>query len=136
MENLASPEAIQRDQSTRYSVPHVLDTDQWALSGKWLVSKESALLKTSGGAISYRFQGRDLHLVLGAHDSKPLRFKVTLDGKAPSKDHGADVDAQGNGVIQGQRLYQLVRQSGEIKERTFRIEFLDDGAEAFAFTFG
>ena len=35
-----------------------------------------------------------------------------------------------------QRLYQLVRQSGDIRERTFSIEFLDAPVDAYAFTFG
>ncbi len=135
-ENFASRETTQNDTAARYSVPRVLEPDQWALSGMWKVGKESAVLQTSGGAISYRFQGRDLHLVLGASNGKPLRFKVTLDGAAPGKDHGADIDAAGIGVIREQRLYQLIRQRGEIRNRTFRIEFLDGGAEAFAFTFG
>ncbi len=43
---------------------------------------------------------------------------------------------QGAGVITGQRLYQLVRQRGGARDRTFEIEFLDPGAPAFAFTFG
>jgi hypothetical protein len=106
------------------------------MSGKWQVSAESAAVKTSGGAISFRFQGRDLHLVLGSGNGKPVRFKVTLDGVAPGADHGTDIDAQGNGVIREQRLYQLIRQSGKISIHTFRIEFLDPDAEAFAFTFG
>ena len=33
-------------------------------------------------------------------------------------------------------LYQLIRQPGPIVDRTFEIEFLDGGVEAFAFTFG
>jgi hypothetical protein len=33
-------------------------------------------------------------------------------------------------------MYQLVRQRGPILDRLFEIEFLDRGAEAFAFTFG
>jgi thioredoxin family protein len=33
-------------------------------------------------------------------------------------------------------LYQLIRQPKPIAERRFEIEFLDPGAEAFAFTFG
>jgi len=135
-QNFASPEAIKQDISSRYSSPRELYPDQWALSGSWQVGKESALLKSSGGKISYRFQGRDLHLVLGAGNGKPLRFRVTLDGVAPGKDHGADIDAAGNGVIREQRLYQLIRQSGKIRDRTFRIEFPDDGAEACAFNFG
>jgi hypothetical protein len=106
------------------------------LRGSWLIGKESTVLQLPGGALSYRFQGRDLHLVLGASNGKPLRFKVTLDGVAPGKDHGVDIDAAGNGVIREQRLYQLVRQNGQSKDRTFRIEFQDGGAEAFAFTFG
>jgi cytochrome c biogenesis protein CcdA/thiol-disulfide isomerase/thioredoxin len=134
--NLASPEAIKQDLAAQYSTPSTLKPNQWALNGKWLVSAESAVLQASGGTISYRFQGRDLHLVLGAPNDKPVRFKVTLDGAAPGADHGADIDAQGNGVIRAQRLYQLVRQRGKIAVHTFRIEFLDADAEAFAFTFG
>ena len=87
--------------------------------------------------IVYRFHARDLHLVLGpAPDGKPVRYRVTIDGKAPGDSHGADVDAEGNGVVSGQRLYQLVRQSGPITDRTFEIEFLDPGVQAYAFTFG
>jgi thiol-disulfide isomerase/thioredoxin len=135
-QNLVSPEAIKQDVAAQYSAPRELKPNQWALHGKWLVSAESAALQASGGTISYRFQGRDLHLVLGSRSDKPVRFKVTLDGAAPGADHGADIDAQGNGVIREQRLYQLVRQSGKIAIHTFRIEFLDADAEAFAFTFG
>ncbi len=136
MQNLASPEVIKQDLAAQYSTPSTLKPNQWALNGKWLVSAESAALQASGGTISYRFQGRDLHLVLGSHNDKPVRFKVTMDGAAPGADHGADVDEQGNGVIHEQRLYQLVRQSGKVAVHTFRIEFLDADAEAFAFTFG
>jgi hypothetical protein len=38
--------------------------------------------------------------------------------------------------VTGQRLYQLVRQTGSVKDRTFSIEFLDPGVSAYAFTFG
>jgi hypothetical protein len=59
-----------------------------------------------------------------------------VDGAAPSNSHGTDVDADGQGVVTGQRLYQLVRQSGPVTDRTFEIQFLDPGVQAFAFTFG
>jgi len=135
-ENFASPEAIQKDIPANYSAPQKLKVDAWSLSGKWQISHESATLKASKGTISFHFQGRDLHLVLGSPNGKPVRFKVTLDGKALGDNHGSDTDAQGYGIIHEQRLYQLVRQHSEIKDRIFRIEFLDAGAEAFAFTFG
>jgi hypothetical protein len=38
--------------------------------------------------------------------------------------------------VREQRLYQLVRQPKPIMDRTFAIDFLDAGVEAFAFTFG
>ena len=135
-QNFSSPELINKDVSYQYSTPTSLKLNQWALSGKWEIGDQSTLLKKSGGAISYRFYGRDLHLVLGSHNGKPIPFKVTIDGITPNGEHGVDIDSHGNGVIKEQRLYQLIRQSGEVREHTFKIDFLDDGAEAFAFTFG
>ena len=67
---------------------------------------------------------------------KPVRFRVTIDGAPPGDSHGTDVDAGGQGVVTGQRLYQLVRQSGAIADHTFEIRFLDPGVQAYAFTFG
>jgi hypothetical protein len=47
-----------------------------------------------------------------------------------------DIDAEGNGVVMTQRLYQLVRGSGAVADHTFEIRFLDPGVQAYAFTFG
>ncbi len=133
-QNMASPDALRKNKAAHYTTPDLLEMDHWALSGKWRITAESATSQTSGGTLSYNYRGRDLHLVMGA--GQPVRFRVTLDGIPPGKNHGADTDEAGNGVLHEQRLYQLIRQDGLIKERTFRIEFLDSGAEAFAFTFG
>jgi cytochrome c biogenesis protein CcdA/peroxiredoxin len=133
---LASPEALQRDAPGEYSAPAQLELNEWALQGTWRVSAQSAVLQAAGGAISFRFVGRDLHLVSGSKDGKPVHCKVTLDGKAPGAAHGADIDAAGNGLLSEQRLYQLIRLPNEPGEHIFRIEFPDGGVEAFAFTFG
>ena len=69
-------------------------------------------------------------------DGKPVRFRVTINGAAPGDDHGVDVAADGTGTIRDERLYQLVRQSGPVSDRTFTIEFLDPGVRAYSFTFG
>jgi hypothetical protein len=101
------------------------------------VHAHAATLDQFGGSISFRFQGRDLHLVLGpASNGKPVRFRVTLDGKAPGADRGMDIDAGGYGTVTTQRLYQLVRQAHGTGARMFKITFLDPGAHAYAFTFG
>jgi hypothetical protein len=47
-----------------------------------------------------------------------------------------DTDEQGNGKVVDHRLYQMIRQSGTIDDRTFEIEFLDPGVQVFSFTFG
>jgi len=101
------------------------------------VGGEQASANAAGSRIAYRFRGRDLHLVLGPTVAgKPVRFRVTIDGKAPGGDHGVDAGADGAGTVTDQRLYQLVRQAGPVRDRTFEIQFLDPGVQAFAFTFG
>jgi cytochrome c biogenesis protein CcdA/thiol-disulfide isomerase/thioredoxin len=135
-ENFVSPGGFERNRAKQYTAPAQLRRNDWALTGTWTVSDENAA-GTAGSRITFRFHARDLHLVLGpGPDGKPVRFRVTLDGVAPGNDRGVDIDADGNGVIREQRLYQLIRQSDGVRDRTFTIEFLDAGAHAFAFTFG
>jgi thiol-disulfide isomerase/thioredoxin len=136
-EHFASAEPIAKDSRKTYSPQPRLSLNQWALGGSWKVGEESAVLQSVPGKIVFRFHARDLHLVLGpAKNGKPIRFVVKLDGTAPGDDHGADTDASGAGTVQGNRLYQLIRQKGAVEDRTFEIDFLDPGVEAFAFTFG
>ena len=120
-----------------YTVPPKLSLNQWALGGSWTVSQESAVANSAQTRIAFHFQARDLHLVLGPGPAaKPVRFRVRLDGAAPGADHGTDVDADGNGTVSEERLYQLIRQSGDVRDRVFEIEFLDPGVVGYAFTFG
>ena len=108
-----------------------------ALAGDWDVGPARAALANEAGAIVFRFHARDLHLVLGPSAAgQAIRFRVLIDGNPPAEAHGADIDAQGMGVVNGQRLYQLIRQDGPVTDRQFEIEFSDPGAQAFAFTFG
>jgi len=114
-----------------------LGLNEWTLAGEWKVGDEAAQLQRSGGRLAFRFRARDLHLVLGpAAEGRAVKFRVRLDGQPPGPDRGSDVDANGFGTIDGHRLYQLVRQSPPGRERLFEIEFLDTGANAYAFTFG
>ena len=134
--SFASPEGLAADTARTYTV-ETPDLNAWGFGGTWTVGAERAVLDQPGGRIAYRFSARDLHLVLSpAADGKPVRFKVTIDGRAPGADHGADIDAAGRGTVSSTRLYQLVRQAGAVEARTFEIRFLDPGVEAYAFTFG
>jgi hypothetical protein len=114
-----------------------LSLNHWALSGDWTVEKQSTVLNKANGRIVYRFHARDLHLVMGsAARGTSVRFRVLIDGQLPGIAHGIDVDDQGNGIVNEQRLYQLIRQPKPIADHFFDIEFLDSGVEAFVFTFG
>ncbi len=131
-----SPEGLKADTAADYSIANP-GLNQWGLTGTWTVGPEQATLNKAGGGITYRFSARDLHLVLGpSADGKPIRFQVTVDGKAPGANHGSDIDADGNGTVTTTKLYQLVRQSSDVTARNFEIRFFDPGVQAYAFTFG
>ena len=135
-ENFVSPGGAVRDKPHTYAEgsPRL---NEWSLLGDWTIKAEHAVLDQKDGSIVYKFRARDLHLVLGPPpDGKKIRFLVKIDGKAPVASHGSDVDARGEGAVTEQRLYQLVRQSGQVTDHTFEIQFLDPGVEAYAFTFG
>jgi cytochrome c biogenesis protein CcdA/thiol-disulfide isomerase/thioredoxin len=135
-ENFVSPGGAVPDAPRLYTAAPTR-LNEWGLKGEWTIGSEHATLDQKYGGIVYRFHSRDLHLVLGpGMDGKPVRFRVTIDGEGPGESRGGDVDADGHGIVTGQRLYQLVRQAGTIVDRTFEIRFLDAGVEAFAFTFG
>jgi len=132
-----SPGGERKDQAFAYALPGAYQPDGWGLGGSWTVGKESATSMAPGAKVVFRFHARDLHMVLGAASAKPVRFRITIDGKPPGDDHGVDVDAQGNGLVTGQKLYQLVRQKAVGQnDRIFQIEFLDPGVQAYTFTFG
>jgi hypothetical protein len=119
-----------------YELPERLRLNHWALAGEWTIGSENVVLDQAGGSIAFRFHARDAHLVLSPGTREPIPFRVLVDGQAPGPSHGVDVDEAGNGVLQAGRMYQLVRQHGEIRDRTVEITFLEPGAEAYVFTFG
>jgi thiol-disulfide isomerase/thioredoxin len=133
----ASPGGEHSNKSRIYKYPNRLDINHWALKGDWTVGKEAVALNAVGGRIAYRFHARDLHLVMGpAVRGTSVSFRVLIDGHPPGTSHGSDVDEQGDGTVTEQRLYQLIRQPEPAADRSFEIEFLGSGVEAFDFTFG
>jgi thiol-disulfide isomerase/thioredoxin len=133
----ASAEEMAPGKRQHYTTTARLRLNQWALEGDWTIEQEAIRVAQAPGRIVSRFHARDLHLVMGpGKEGTSIRFRVTIDGQAPGAAHGIDIDEGGAGMLTEQRLYQLLRQPGPIGDRTFVIEFLDPGAEAFAFTFG
>jgi len=136
-QNFSSPEKPRNARPGNYTLPAHLTLNHWALAGNWTVSGDAVRLQQANGRIAYRFQARDVNLVMGSGTpGHPVKFRVLIDGKPPEQAHGTDVDARGFGESSEPRLYQLIRQHGPIVERLFEIEFLEPGAQAFSFTFG
>jgi len=135
-DHFVSPGGVVQDESHAYAAGEP-QLNEWSLVGKWTIGEERAQLDEKDGSIVYRFHARDLHLVLGPSvEGSKIRFRITIDGKAPGEAHGMDADAEGNGVVTTQRLYQLIRAPEPIADHTFEIRFLDPGVQAYAFTFG
>jgi thiol-disulfide isomerase/thioredoxin len=136
-EGFRSPGGATRNRGRIYEPAPDLERGTWDLTGSWTVGSEFITPASAGALLRYRFHARDAHLVLGgAADGQPVRFRVTIDGKAPGASHGSDIDANGWGTLREDRLYQLVRQSGAIADRTVSISFEKPGIRAYVFTFG
>jgi len=135
--SFASPGGISLDRRHRYDRPDRLEPAHWSLTGDWTIETERAVSNERNGRIEIAFHARDVHLVMGpAQPGASIPFRVSIDGEAPGGASGTDVDGEGAGVLDRPRMYQLVRQPGEITDRVFGIEFLGEGAAGFAFTFG
>ena len=129
-EGFASPGGAVAE-SRLYRIPESLPLNQWAVAGHWTIEQEKATLDHAGGSIAFRFQARDANLVMrpgpGASRSRSGCWSTA---RPPGPSHGADTDADGNGVLGSGRCYQLVREQGEVLERTLEITFDQPGAQA------
>jgi thiol-disulfide isomerase/thioredoxin len=134
---MAAPDGLQADESHDYTPPTQMRLNEWAPAGGWAISARAATATAANARLAYRFQARDVNLVMGpAQRGTSIPFRVYLDGELATGAHGTDVDADGTGTVTEQRTYQLIRQPAPISERVFEIEVLDPGVELFCFTFG
>jgi thiol-disulfide isomerase/thioredoxin len=134
-ERFAAPGGSAFDERRAYEAPQ-LRFGEWALAGEWTIGRERVVLEAPSGSIVVRYEARDAHLVLNSEATEPIPFRVLVDGAAPGRSHGVDVDEDGSGLLREGRMYQLVREHDAVRERTLEIAFLEPGAEAYAFTFG
>jgi hypothetical protein len=119
------------------AAPDGLALNEWTLAGQWTLEDEAAVLDAPGGSLAYRFDARDLNLVLTPPAAGgEIDFTVRLDGEPPGEAHGVDVDGDGTGTVTEPRCYQLVRQPDGARERTFAIAFGAPDVRAYVFTFG
>lgn len=136
-DRFGSPAGMAPDLRRSYALPRRLAANGWAAQGEWIFAGEAARSEMAGASLVYRFHARDVNVVMGAAmRDKPVPVRVRIDGQPPGSAHGSDIDRGGRGLIAEKRLYQLVRQGGAIGEREIELEFMGQGAEVYAFTFG
>jgi len=129
-ERFSSYEKPVRDSMSDYSQPRRgLETDSWALDGRWTIGSESSVAEASS-SISFRFKAAKVYLVINPLPGGEAEAIVTVDGRPVS---GGDV-LDGIMILEENRLYRLY-DGDRPRTGTIRIEFRGR-AEVYAFTFG
>ena len=133
----ASPGGLVPDRSRVYAEPSRLELNHWALAGDWTVGEQVATLEQArrparaplpraGPQPRARHPGRRQAGALRGDDRR----------RAAGRRPRARRRRAGPGTVSEDRLYQLIRQTGPITERTFEITFREAGAQTYVFTFG
>ena len=116
-----------------YAAPPSLPLHRFAFVGSWKIEKERAMPK-KGASLSLHFEAKDVFLVMRSQASAS-KVRVLLNEKpVDQKIQGEDIK---NGVVtvSDDRLYKLIRLSSS-GSHVLTLEFLDDGIELYASTFG
>ena len=96
--NFVSPGGMDQRRSEGLRVPRHVRRNDWALSGDWTAMAEATVLNEPKGRVAFRFDARDVHLVMGPAADASVPFSVSIDG-APPGGRRTDVDADGSGEL-------------------------------------
>lgn len=137
IDHFASPEIIKKNVLGTYSTPENLGYNQMAYAGDWNVMEEYANPQ-KGAELTLNFDAKEVFLVMRTKGSPAnpdligAKVKVYIDDKV--QDFGED---NNNGIvtIDTDRLYKLINLPVPGRH-ILRLEFEDNNAEVFAFTFG
>ena len=117
------------------TVPSTLSPNTLYLGGTWNFQDQYAQSASSGATISYDYNAMNVYFV-AASAGAPVKVKVMLDGQQlPAAERGADVDANDEITIQGDRLYDVVHGTS-YGEHTLQLQVESAGLQGYTFTFG
>lgn len=132
LEFLDAREKIVPNEFSNYTFPNPLQANHFALKGSWLIGKEVSQA-SAGSALELKFDAKEVFLVM--RSDKKTSVRVLLDGKLVDQSvSGKDVK-EGQVIISDDRLYHLINlpKNGV---HILRLEFIDEGTQLYAFTFG
>ncbi|MBP6913532.1 MAG: cytochrome c biogenesis protein DipZ [Candidatus Levybacteria bacterium] len=130
IEHFASPETIRKDTLGTYTAPQKLGNNEFAYSGSWNVMSEYANPQ-KGATLTLNFDSKEVFLVMRTKGA-PAKVKVYLDDKM--QDFG-EHNINGVVTVYNDQLYKLINLATPGRH-ILRLEFEDNNAEVFAFTFG
>jgi thiol-disulfide isomerase/thioredoxin len=133
MMNFVSPEGVQRDGLTDYTLPESLRLNEFGFDGKVSIAEKYSKPQT-GSRLNLRFMAKDVHLVMRSAQDEG-RVRIYLDDEPISQAMAGPDVIEAEVEVVKDREYHLV-QLDEAAEMTVTIEFLDDSVEVYAFTFG
>lgn len=131
LENFASNEQIKFDTNASYTAPQEIPNNYVAYTGNWTVSSEYANPE-KGAQLFINFEAKEVFIVMRPKASVTAKVRVYIDGKV--QDFGVD-NKNGVVTVDSAKLYKLINLSSPGRH-TLRLEFLDNNAQLFAFTFG
>ncbi len=130
IDHFVSPENIKKDSFQTYTAPLKLGNNQLAFTGTWNIMEEYANPQ-KGAKLTLNFESKEVFLVMRTSGT-PAKVRVFLDDKL--QDFGED-NKSGLVTVDSDRLYRLIYLSTP-GQHNLRLEFEDNNAEIFAFTFG
>lgn len=136
MQYFTSPQEIKPNEVADYTVPKIIPVHYFAFNGKWRTTQEYAA-PTKGSSLVLNFTAQEVFLVIHQSElnKEKGKIRVYLDDELVSVNTaGADVR---NGIvtIDTNRLYKLIKLSKQ-ETHLLKLEFITDGVEVYAFTFG
>jgi len=109
--------------SADYSLPSILDLNQFALGGRWKFLSDRANLSEGSGEIKLHFSSGKLFMVAESLNN-PVTLNITVDGQP-----------QPDVVVGPSQLYTLF-DSEKYTDHVVDIKISGPGFDAFTFTFG
>jgi primase-polymerase (primpol)-like protein len=121
---------LKKDALETYTNPSVLGDNEFSYSGNWNVMKEYANPQ-KGAALTLNFESKEVFLVMRTKGT-PAKVKVYLDDKMQ---YFGNDNKDGTVTVEKDTLYKLINLPSPGRH-ILRLEFEDNNAELFAFTFG
>ncbi len=128
--NLPEPSCLGKECTYSKAVPEL---NEYSLAGQWETNPEYIMNTQEGAEISITFSASKVNLVVGGDGASA---EILLNGQPITESQSGNSVENGVVIFSDETLYNLVDLQGSYEEHTLTIRFLEEGAEAYAFTFG